>query len=89
LLRYPQYDLFLSAGIADDISFETDFLKKYNTVPCFAYDKPIHFVKKNIDPEESNQTTNLHHMFEQYSSVSLKMDTVDQESRQTQRTQYS
>jgi len=80
----PQYDLFLSAGIADDISFETDFLDKYNTVPCIAYDGTIHslpdsrnpimFVAKNIGSEENDETTNLHVVLELHSRVFLKMD---------------
>ena len=45
------YDLFLSAGIANDISFETEFSKKYN-VNCYAFDGSI-----NSLPDESNSTT--------------------------------
>lgn len=34
------YDLLLSAGIADDISFEDEFLKDKN-IKCFAFDGTI------------------------------------------------
>lgn len=77
------YNLLLGCGISDDISFETDFVKKYN-VPCFAYDGTINnmpntsqnitFVKKNIGPSETQNTTNLHDMIEKYNNIFLKMD---------------
>lgn len=38
-----KYDLFISGGISNDISFEIDFLKKYkdNNLKCFAFDGTI------------------------------------------------
>ena len=69
------YDLFISGGISDDISFEVDFLQKYknknnNIIKCYAFDgtisslpsqnvNNINFVKKNLGNIESNDLTNL------------------------------
>lgn len=46
-----KYNLFLSGGIADDITFEEDFCNKYPDVKCFAFDGSIDFIdikNKNI-----------------------------------------
>ena len=77
------YDLLLSCGIADDISFEVDFLKKHN-IKCVAFDGTINklpeehpniqFVKKNISWMEINDTTNLHSIINQHNNIFLKMD---------------
>jgi len=77
------YDLFLSAGVADDISFEESFLEKYH-LACIAYDGnvdklPVHnsrivFIKKNIGIEENETSTNLKHYFKTYNNIFLKMD---------------
>lgn len=32
------YDCLISAGIADDTSFEQQFLQLYSDIPCFAFD---------------------------------------------------
>ena len=64
-----EYDLLLSCGISDDITFEDYFTNKYN-VNCYAYDgtinnlphynnNKINFIKKNISKIESDITTNL------------------------------
>lgn len=78
------YDLFLSAGIADDISFEESFLKNHKDLVCIAYDGfveniPTHnskivFIKKNIGTQENESTTNLKHFFKSYNNIFLKMD---------------
>jgi len=61
------YELLISAGIADDVSFEEEFIQKYNT-PCIAFDgtidtfpetKNITFIKKNIGTVNDDKTTNL------------------------------
>jgi hypothetical protein len=77
------YDLLLSCGIANDISFEVDFLKKHN-IKCIGFDGTvdglpeenpnIQFVKKNISWMETKDTTNLHNIINQYNNIFLKMD---------------
>ncbi len=77
------YDLLLSCGIADDISFEVDFLTKHN-IKCIGFDGTvdklpcehpnIEFVKKNISWMETKNTTNLHDIINQYNNIFLKMD---------------
>jgi FkbM family methyltransferase len=71
-----KYDVILSGGVADDISFETEFVNLYN-VPCFAYDEQatvcssstVEILHKNID-----STNNLKDRFDMYSNVFIKMD---------------
>ena len=78
------YDILISAGIADDDSFEIEFTNKYN-VNCIAYDGTINefphpnlskikFFKKNISVNNSNTTTNLHKLIDKYNNIFLKMD---------------
>jgi hypothetical protein len=77
------YDLLLSCGIANDISFEEEFLKKYN-VKCVAFDgtieslphcnDSIEFIKKNITNSETDTTTNLINWIENNDNIFLKMD---------------
>lgn len=78
-----EYDIFISCGIGNDISFEKDFLDKYN-IPCYAFDgtieklpeedKRIQFIKKNIAGTESENTTNLKNLLESNTNVFIKMD---------------
>jgi len=52
-----KYDCFISAGLGNNISFENDFLKKYN-IPNYCFDgtidklptenKKINFINKNV-----------------------------------------
>ena len=77
------YDCLLSCGIANDITFETEFLKRHD-IPCYAFDGTIdalpnkttniRFVKKNISYYNSDTTTNLFDIIEQYNNIFLKMD---------------
>ena len=77
------YDLFVSCGIADDITFELAFLSKYN-ISCLAFDGTINalpapnpsisFFKKNIYITNSDTTTNLHDEIKGYNNIFLKMD---------------
>tara|TARA_S200000501_G_scaffold372669_1_gene418228 strand:+ start:399 stop:1145 length:747 start_codon:yes stop_codon:yes gene_type:complete len=79
-----KYDLFLSAGIEDDISFEIDFLKLNPELKCFAYDKQssidqsplknLEIIKKNISPNKSADTENLKDVSEKHKDIFLKMD---------------
>ena len=78
------YDIILAGGILDDISFENDFIKKYPNVKCLAYDGTINelpefsdkiqFIKKNIDMNENNSTTNLHDIIDTHDKIFIKMD---------------
>lgn len=80
-----KYDLFLSGGLSNDISFENDFCEYYPEIPCFAFDgtneslpSPAHeniiFVKKNIGFENNNEIDNLHHYIRYKKNVFIKMD---------------
>jgi hypothetical protein len=86
-----EYDHIISCGIADDITFEKDFLDKYPHVRCTAYDGTINdlpekhpridYIKKNISYYNSNTKTNLHDIISQYSNIFLKMDIESYEYR--------
>ena len=78
------YNLLLSCGISDDISFEEEFCNKFKFCPCYAYDGTIQdisinsnnitFFKKNINNFNDNNNTNLHEVIEKYDNIFLKMD---------------
>jgi hypothetical protein len=78
-----KYSMLLAGGIAHDISFEEDFVKKYN-VRCVAFDgtisglpsknNTIEFVKKNIGSENTNNVTNLHDLIAANDNIFIKMD---------------
>lgn len=78
------YDLLLSCGIANDITFEKNFLQKYPNTKCVAFDgtidalpephTSIEFVKKNIATYNSDITTNLHDIIDMNTNIFLKMD---------------
>ena len=76
------YDILISGGVADDISFEEEFTKKYN-VPCIAFDGTIEFstdntmityIKQNIGYDNNEYTTNLHDIINKHKSIFIKMD---------------
>ena len=79
-----EYDLFISAGIDNDISFEEKFCEKYNRTTCYAFDGTINdikinntnvkFIKKNIGITENDNITNLHTLINNNQSLFLKMD---------------
>jgi Methyltransferase FkbM domain len=79
-----KYNLLLSCGISDDITFENCFIEKYNA-SCYAFDgtidylpsnanKNIIFIKKNISNKETSKTTNLLSYIENNENIFLKMD---------------
>lgn len=78
------YTTFFAGGILDDISFEEDFINKYQNVKCFAFDGSINnlpkendkiiFIKKNIGSENNEQNTNLHDIINENDSIFVKMD---------------
>ena len=79
-----KYELLLSGGIGDDISFEEEFCNKYPDCICNAYygtinsidftNKNINFYKKNINNFNDDNNTNLHLDLENHSNIFLKMD---------------
>lgn len=78
------YKTLLAAGIADDISFEEDFIQRYPIVKAFAFDgtinnlprenSSINFIKKNIDAINTEHSTNLHEIISTNECIFLKMD---------------
>jgi hypothetical protein len=78
-----KYDLFISCGISDDITFEDNFVKKYN-INCIAFDGTINnlphenenicFIKKNIANNTTEKTTDLTTEIEPFNNIFLKMD---------------
>jgi hypothetical protein len=78
------YDVLITGGISDDISFEQDFLNKYPNARCLAFDGTINalptadpritFIKKNLGMYETNETTNLSSYFESYNNIFFKID---------------
>jgi len=77
------YNILISGGIDNDITFEDSFCTKYNT-PCFAFDGTINniyidnpnitFVKKNIGKNNDDFTTNLVDLLESNQNIFVKMD---------------
>ncbi len=81
------YDCYISAGVSNEESFSRDFIKQYgmNEYNSFAFDgtikgypyeytKNITFLNKNIDTQNTDNTTNLHYLLERFSNIFLKMD---------------
>lgn len=78
-----KYNIMLSGGILDDISFETDFVNKYG-VECVAFDGTIQrlpgnhnlikFIKKNIGFYNTDNITNLHELIDNHDNIFVKMD---------------
>jgi hypothetical protein len=76
------YDLFLSGGISNDITFETELLNLYPGMVCYAFDGTvsglpdsdniddrIHFVKKNLGNVQTDSVTNMHEYMESYNNI--------------------
>jgi hypothetical protein len=86
-----QYDVLISGGISNDISFEQDFLNRYPSAKCFGFDGTVNdlptsdsritFVKKNLGMYETETTTNLESYFETYDNIFLKLDIEGHEFR--------
>lgn len=85
------YDLFLSGGISNDITFENDFLINYPDINCYAFDgtitslpykhDKINFVKKNLGNINTHEITNLHEYMKNFNNIFLKMDIEGHEFR--------
>jgi len=77
------YDIFLSCGVKDDISFEEEFINKYKQ-KCIAFDHSIDylpvknnnilFYKKQISDINSDFEENLHNYVNSFNNIFLKMD---------------
>ena len=78
------YDLFISSGISNDITLETNFLDLYPDIRCFAFDRTISslptqdnritFFKKNLGDSNTDTLTNLHEYIEHYDNIFMKID---------------
>ena len=78
------YKTFLAGGIEYDISFEEDFINKYNNIKTYAFDGTIDnlpkenskiiFIKKNIGFENNDQITNIHDIIYETDCIFVKMD---------------
>ena len=87
------YDVFISGGILDDISFEVDFINNYPTnIICYAFDGTIDcipnhnnpnikFIKKNLGNENNENMTNLLEYMNEYDNIFMKMDIEGHEFR--------
>ena len=79
-----KYDILLSGGILNDISFEEDFIKKYTDAKCIAFDGSIDklpkqndditFIKKYIGYKNSKTYTNMYDYIDSNNSIFIKMD---------------
>lgn len=86
-----KYDCFISAGIDDEISFETDFIKYNPNIPYIAFDgtvdrphnlpENIIFHKKNIGVANTELTTNLKDIIDSHNDIFVKMDIEGEEWR--------
>ena len=85
-----EYDLFISGGVSNDISFEQHFLKKHPNLKCYAFDGTINslpendsritFIKKNLG-KETSETTNLKSYMDSFEDIFMKIDIEGHEFR--------
>jgi len=79
------YDLFISGGISDDISFEEYLLQLYPELICIAFDgtisdlpnnknNRIQYYNKNLGDSNNDNLTNLHEYIEPYNNIFMKID---------------
>ena len=87
-----EYDLFISGGIANDISFEKDFLTLFPNIDCYAFDGTINslppnnihnlkFVRKNLGNGIDGRTTNLSEYISNFNDIFMKIDIEGHEFR--------
>ena len=79
-----KYTTLLAGGIANDISFEEDFINKYVIDNTYAFDGTINklpkknskitFIKKNIGFSNNAKNTNLHDIIDVNECIFVKMD---------------
>ena len=87
------YDILISGGIADDITFEQYFLNHFTGLKCLAFDgttrlnidennlERIQIIKKNLGNVNNDKLTNLHEEIINYNNIFLKMDIEGHEFR--------
>jgi hypothetical protein len=85
------YDLFISGGISNDISFEKALLDLYSNLNCIAFDGTINsspdyhdrltYVKKNLGNTNNDNLTNLDEYINKYNNVFMKIDIEGHEFR--------
>jgi len=85
------YDICISGGIANDISFEQAIVSKFPSTPLIAFDGTIaklpeddyriYFVKKNLGKENTESLSNLHKEIEPFSNIFMKIDIEGHEFR--------
>ena len=86
-----EYDMFISGGIAGDISFEEHLLDMQPNLKCIAFDGTIRalpknnnrikFYRKNLGRNDTNTTTNLNECMKDYKNIFLKIDIEGHEFR--------
>ena len=86
-----EYDLFLSGGISNDITFESEFILNNPNVLCYAFDGTIEklpysnnkiiFIKKNLGNKNTYALTNLHEYMRDYNNIFMKIDIEGHEFR--------
>jgi len=83
------YDILISGGIADDISFEQTLLKEYPNLICHAFDGTINYIpkcerliffKKNLGNKQETNLTNLQE-YSDYNNIFMKIDIEGHEFR--------
>jgi hypothetical protein len=84
-----EYDYFISAGIANETTFEEDFIRSNPNTPGIAFDgtversgtlpSKLEYVKNNIDAFNSDTTTNLIDYLKDYKDIFLKFDIEGEE----------
>ena len=82
------YDCYISCGIAEEASFDKDFLNLHKNIGkknAYAFDgtiqdypwrytKNIKFIKKNISNINDDKHTNLHYLINKYNKIFLSID---------------
>ena len=78
------YDVLISGGICDNITFENHFLELFPQIECFAFDgtvdglprknPKITFVRKNLGAENTESLSNLQEYLEPFHNIFMKID---------------
>lgn len=85
------YDLFISGGVSDDISFESHFCNLFPSLQCYAFDGTVDklpvpndritFIKKNLGKDDTATTTNLKSYMNGFNDIFMKIDIEGHEFR--------
>jgi hypothetical protein len=86
-----EYDSLISGGISGDISFEQQFLDRFKTSSCYAFDGTINtlpasdnritFIKKNLGTNNDDNLCNLNEYLCQSKNIFMKIDIEGHEFR--------